>query len=233
LLVDVVYLKAAFGIIADERSETSGIWWNYETYLGRVRDDLIPIMNSNGDPLFMGTSPQDHGKIYVWDHTREGLGDNLYLISDSFTEFLLSLYPVTDEEFFVEKLPVFQAVERAVETDVREYLCDGGKVDCRNAKGQTLLMCAARSSWPKIVCLLLEHGSNPNAVDRDKLSPLYHAVSGQSNDSIKLLLSVGADSYFRDPKGRNLAQIARDSYYFRLQYTIEDFWQRQSTGGTL
>jgi ankyrin repeat protein len=78
--------------------------------------------------------------------------------------------------------------------------------------------------------LLLERGANPNTIDRKKLSPLYHAVWGQSNDSVKLLLAGGADEHFCDPHGHNLAEFARESHFYRQQYTIEDFWQRERRG---
>ena len=226
--VDEIRPDMSLGIIPDDRFLILDIRSNCATYCGRVRDDLIPIMHSLAHPIFMATSPQEYGTIYVWDQqTREDAGDNLFLLSDSFGEFLRSLYAVEDDEFHVEKLPVFQAVERGMELEVRAYLADGGKVDCRNAKDQTLLMCAARNSWPRLVRLLLENGGNPNAIDGERLSPLYHAIWGQSNDSVKLLLAAGADSHSCDPQGRNLAQYARESHHYRQQYTIENFWQRQ------
>lgn len=225
-------VEYSLGIITDDRFGFYDIRSKCETYAGRVRDDLIPIMDAIADPILMAMSAEEYGRIYIWDHTREHEDDNLFLLSDSFGEFLRSLYAVEDDEFHVEKLPVFQSVERGRELEVRAYLADGGKVDCRNAKEQTLLMCAARNSWPRLVRLLLENGGNPNAIDGERLSPLYHAIWGQSNDSVKLLLASGADSHYCDPQGRNLAQYARESHHYRQQYTIENFWQQHRDSRT-
>jgi ankyrin repeat protein len=105
--------------------------------------------------------------------------------------------------------------------DVETYLVDGGKVDCHNEQGETLLMCAARTAWPKIVTLLLDRGANPSARDANDCTPVYHAAMGQSNDSLKLLLAAGAETRYCDDRGRTLVQLADDRAYYRIARLLE------------
>jgi ankyrin repeat protein len=84
-------------------------------------------------------------------------------------------------------------------------------------------MCAARNSWPRFVEMLLKVGANPNAVDAEGSTPMAHAVLGQSLDSIKLLLEFRARTDYRDPQGRNLAQIAKHEHYHRICYHLAPY----------
>ena len=113
--------------------------------------------------------------------------------------------------------------ERGERNVVLEYLFEPGKPDIRNAKGWTLLMCAARNSWPKIVDMPIKSGADPNALDPDGWSPLHHAVWSQSLDSVKHLLAVEADTDYRDSQGRNLAQVAKEDHRYRLYYHLAPY----------
>ena len=77
-------------------------------------------------------------------------------------------------------------------------------------------MCAARTSWPRTVEDLLKIGWDPNVVDEAGRTPLYHAVWGQSLDSVKHLLRFEARTDYRDAQGHNLAEIAKDEHYHRI-----------------
>jgi cell wall assembly regulator SMI1 len=228
--VDEVSFEDPYGIIKerpwDERS-SENIRFGIATFAGRIPDHWVPIARSGGDLICVSLSADNYGKVFVWDSVDEGEENNTYLAADSFTEFLGCLYVDSElEEEYVETLPVFQAVERGKLGDVAEYLADGGKVDCRNEHGHTLLMCAARTSWPKIVRVLLDQGAQPNACDRDDYTPLYHAAMRQTNDSVKLLLEAGADARFCDYRGRTLVKLAEKRGYYRIAHTLEEHLAR-------
>jgi len=212
----------SLGIVRDEESSEMDIRGVYKCFEDWIPSNLIPIASSASDPICMGMADATRGKIYLWDAARGDEDDGaVYLVADSFTEFLSRLYPEDDEDSFCEELPVFQAAERGQDSAVRAYLVDGGKVDCRNQQGQTLLMCAARASWPKIVRLLLEHGAAPNTVDLHGYSPLYHAAMHESNDGVKLLLAAGADARFCDDRGHTLVKLTWEKAFYRVSKTLD------------
>ena len=73
----------------------------------RLPNHLIPIANDSfGNLICLSCGEADYGKVYFWDHEDEvdySISDdsdysNLYFISDSFTEFLNSLYADEDED---------------------------------------------------------------------------------------------------------------------------------------
>lgn len=203
-------------------SETAhDIRWNVEVFEGSIPNGLVPIAHSGMDPICIRVTPTNHGRIYLWDREDEGADFNTYAVADSFSEFLSLLYPGDESYKFVEELPIFQSIERGEFANVREYLADGGKVDCRNALDQTLLMCAARARWPKIVALLVERGAQLDARDADDCTPIYHAAIGQSHDSLSLLLAAGANPHYCDDRGRTLVKLLDERSYFRIARTLE------------
>lgn len=68
------------------------------TYTGRLPNDLFPIAHDPGGNLIcIGIDGDCFGKIYFWDHEFEADENepdysNVYLIADSFIEFLENLY---------------------------------------------------------------------------------------------------------------------------------------------
>jgi hypothetical protein len=213
------------GILDQNNIDNSSrcIRWNVEIYRDRIPNGLLPIGSSISDPICLGIAPENYGQVFLWDSAEEGSDDNLFLVAKSFTEFLTRLYPdPLEAEFYQESLPIFQAVERGQRAAVEAYLADGGKVECRNDDGQTLLMCAARTSWPRIVRLLLDHGADPNAQDGDELTPLYYAVMRHSLDSVKLLLAAGSDPRYRDPLGRSMLKLAKKLGAYRISCTLKE-----------
>ena len=222
-------LQHTLGIVKEEPySETPcNIFWNFKVLEGRIPDGLVAIADSGPDPICIGLTPEEFGKIYLWDSTAEGADDITYLVADSFTEFLGLLYPGDESYTYVEELPVFQTVERGEFASVREYLADGGKVDCRNAQGQTVLMCAARTRWPKIVAMLIEQGAQLDTRDADDCTPIYHAAIGQSHDSLTLLLAAGANPNYCDDRGRTLVKLLDERSYSRIARTLEKHLARR------
>ncbi|MBA2939567.1 SMI1/KNR4 family protein [Paenibacillus sp. CGMCC 1.16610] len=79
---------------------------NIECYLGRMPESMIPFADiTGGDQLCIGVTEDVWGKIYFWDHdqehfdpTEEELWNNVYLVANSFSEFILSFQIVVDED---------------------------------------------------------------------------------------------------------------------------------------
>jgi hypothetical protein len=222
--VDAITVTGTFGIVPDDRFASDDLRHTAEVFSGRIPETLLPIMDGWGNLVCVDVGEKNYGKILYWDRDHEGCDFNLvYLIADSFDEFLLSLTPDTETDCHREELPAFVAVEGGDRAQVMEHLRLGGKVELRNAHGWTLLMCAARNSWPKIVEMLIGARADINARDPDGWTPLRHAVFGGSLDSIKCLILAGADTGYRDSQGRNLAEIAKELHHHRVQYHLEQY----------
>ena len=103
----------------------------------------------------------------------------------------------------LEKLPLFQDIQRGALTAIERYLEQGGDIETRNEQGHTLLMAAAIYRWPQLVRLLLAHGADANARDHQGRTLLHHAAV-HSLDSVKLLLAAGADATARDHDGNSV-----------------------------
>lgn len=74
----------------------------------------------------------------------------------------------------------------------------------------TALMKAARFGLPNIVRLLLEHGADATLRDADGLTALSHAVHGDNEESIRLLLNAGLNPH--DEPRSLLHRAAREGY---------------------
>lgn len=63
-----------------------------EIYAGRIPDHLVPIAaDPFGNVICIAVAGPSAGAVYFWDHEEEGdvlNNDNVYLIADTFTEFL-------------------------------------------------------------------------------------------------------------------------------------------------
>jgi ankyrin repeat protein len=83
--------------------------------------------------------------------------------------------------------------------------------DRLRADGKTPLHWAAATRNLKLMQLLLKHGADPNATDRDGLTPLLCAISLESRmdlGAVQLLLDSGADPNVVDKDGMSLLQHA-------------------------
>jgi hypothetical protein len=68
---------------------------NYSEYKSRVRFGLIPIAEAIGGNLIcLSVSGSNRGSVYYWDHET----NDVWLVSNSFDEFLSSLQLTEDEE---------------------------------------------------------------------------------------------------------------------------------------
>ncbi len=75
--------------------------------------------------------------------------------------------------------------------EVAQYLIENGvDLEARNPRRETALILAAGN--PPILSLLLQKGALANVRDWKGRTPLHHAISHRSTESVKLLLSYGA-----------------------------------------
>jgi hypothetical protein len=190
--------------------EHDGLTWYAQTLSDRIPEEFLPIAHCNGRDLVLlklVRPKSEFGGVWYWDSSAFWMSDDeqgLYWLADTFNAFLSMLVcNICDEEEERETLPPFQAIEWGNRRAIERYLAQGGDAEARNAGGQTLLAAAAIYSWPKIVCLLLEHSANPNARDHAGRTPLHHAAT-HSIDSVKLLLAAGADARARDNQARSV-----------------------------
>lgn len=93
-----------FGVIPGDSYD---IFWNLQTYKGRIPSKLLPIASDpGGNIICLSLQGQDLGSVYFWDHSREeDVGgneepgfSNVYLIARSLDEFINSLEMVPDDD---------------------------------------------------------------------------------------------------------------------------------------
>jgi cell wall assembly regulator SMI1 len=87
------FLSLAAGELSDLRQYL-------KIYRGRVPGSFLPIAHDpGGNLLCIGTTGGEFGKVYFWDHEKEADGvapdmSNMYLVADSFSDFLQRLYSI-------------------------------------------------------------------------------------------------------------------------------------------
>jgi hypothetical protein len=86
----------------------------------------------------------------------------------------------------------------------------GYKESCHN----TLLTCAAFTSTPAVLQVLLDHGADINLADGEHTTPIMAAVGGNMCSNIKLLLENGADA-FKLTNKRGFSAYSLMQYYIK------------------
>lgn len=95
--------------------------------------------------------------------------------------------------------------------------------------GDTALHTGALQGGPEVVRLLLEHGANPNFMNKARQTPLHRAISGDCElETVKLLVAAGARLNMPDEDGMTPVRMA--AVRGRNTRTIYD-WLIQSAGG--
>ena len=96
---------------------------------------------------------------------------------------------------------------------VELLIAKGAAVNFRDRDGCTALMYAARNGDTRAVNALLRNGASVNVVDNDGETALMKAAASSCNEeTVRALLSAGADLSARDHKGRNALDSFRSSY---------------------
>jgi ankyrin repeat protein len=90
----------------------------------------------------------------------------------------------------------------------------GIPVDERDRRGRTALHVAAGTPHLFVAMLLIAKGADPNALDRDRKTPLHFAADGERRTEgerfqiVKLLLAKGADRRALDATGKRPVDYA-------------------------
>jgi cell wall assembly regulator SMI1 len=91
-------IQVFFGI--DDPIECCNIDWNYKEHNGRIPPNLLPIACDDGSDLVcLALAGADAGAVFFWDGYDESddLGySNLYLLADSFDEFIKAIQELPD-----------------------------------------------------------------------------------------------------------------------------------------
>ena len=104
--------------------------------------------------------------------------------------------------------PLHIAAELAMEELVELFLAHEASVTCLTATLTTPFYRAARGGSIKVLQMLHDAGSDVNAPSWDNYTPIYEAVNWSNHDTVELLLSWGADPYFRNNVGHSALDIA-------------------------
>lgn len=84
--------------------KSSKLDWNYQTFRGRIPDNLFPIACEDGGSLIcISLTGSDKGAVYYWNYYGESQPpsyDNVYQIAGTFQDFLKSIHffePLAEE----------------------------------------------------------------------------------------------------------------------------------------
>ncbi|MFS0654928.1 SMI1/KNR4 family protein [Bacillus sp. 179-C3.3 HS] len=70
-----------------------------KTYKEQLPEKIIPIADADGgDQICLDVSELNQGKVYFWDHELRDGEQDLFLIADTFTEFIEGLFVVEEDE---------------------------------------------------------------------------------------------------------------------------------------
>jgi len=99
-----IVVNTLYGLNTEEKYDD--IDHTIQTYTNRISNQFIPIGDDpGGNQIVLGISGPFKGKIYFWDHNTELENDeftenvlpgNMYLLADSFNEFLNKLEEDTE-----------------------------------------------------------------------------------------------------------------------------------------
>jgi hypothetical protein len=195
----------------------------------RVPQWFLPIAdsNNNNDVVGIRLSGKQSGAVFLWAASEDTMhlasrGANLYLVADSFSEFLTLLkLPADRDANLIETQLLFRAVETSDLESIRDYLDGGGDLEALNGDGRTMLGVAASWARTDVIPLLLERGAQLEVRDKRGHTPLRMAVESSSVDGVKLLLAAGARIDSLDNQGVGMLDVARKYYQARIISLLE------------
>jgi hypothetical protein len=211
-------MNSMFGIFDDVNYSCDQILDEAEVFEGRIASNMLPIGSTGENILCLCISDDAFGSIFLWDSDMEDEEDEqqLHFVAPNISAFLDMLWIDPDFVSHEETIPIFQAVETGDLAAVKRFLSHGVDVNSRNELGQTLLICSARNSWPKIAVLLLSGGASVNASDKTSCDALYYAAVSGSVDIAKLLLAAGAEVNTSNDARQSAIEAATEAIAFRV-----------------
>jgi len=142
------------------------------------------------------------------DHDQEGSSDRLYdftlrgMLTDEDQDVVRGLLDrsdyVDDREFPIIHKVILRLHGRTLEDELKN---NPFAVHDTDVEGRTALFWAAARGDERSTVTLLAHGSNPNVMDTNGVTPLYLAADGGRTGCIRLLLEAGAVADPIAPKG--------------------------------
>lgn len=183
LVIDILFLSAF---------SASFVWLAYySAFKKRVKDMLDACTTKNLEQIFKCLS-QD-----MSSNTRlpNGLTPVIVCIQHGFLE---AIPPLCEKGAQLNvscngRTPFLEAVRQRDCDAIRLLVSHGGDPDVGNKTGLRPLMLAAQLGYADCVGALLEGGASVNGTDRHLWTALHEAAFAGQTDSIRLLLSRGAD----------------------------------------
>lgn len=119
---------------------------------------------------------------------------------------------------------MFDPVEDRNKRLVKALIDRGIDLTVRNIHGDTALhVAAAKIDNIEIAEMLLEAGSDVNAIGNGGATPLHHAVNTADREMVKLLMFWDVDSMVRDENGMLAIDLARENGRMDIMQLLLDF----------
>lgn len=199
-------------------------------YSDRVADGFIVIADAGARSTTCLCLLDDHfGEVWKFDRTEEMSQPwhvNAGYLCDTFADLLAGLEPNEETlewlEFEAEdQSEPFKNIILFEENALRSYVANRGDLNRRNDAGLTPLFVAS-TRWPFATRLLIEHGADIHARDRDGQTPLHYAVAANAFDACNLLLEHGANPREKSAEGETpISLIDEDNN--RLRKLVSHF----------
>lgn len=123
-----------------------------------------------------------------------------------FVEQQMSAKGITQDEINKRRL---QRETRFLE-DLKSHLNEGGDVNVRGSKGESLLHVAASNGYLSVARLLVENGANVNATDEDLWQPVHCAACWDQLHMMEMLVENGANLDAKTKNGETPLDICED-----------------------